>query len=205
MSEAKRELAGARMEALTPAKCEQVLEWLLNGGPAPEGLPEDLRWALAHCNDGVTWGRYEAQDKRWQLSSGVKPELSPPVRRDWLQQLRLFGPSAEVLIWRDGGSLSGRLLVDDGESGGHSEALRPSDEAWILLGDYVMEKLPQDFTQVGDRAGLRQVLPLAVSTEQLQRRHARLKVRHYWEEDPETGAVRIAATRLVDVLIEDRP
>jgi CRISPR-associated protein (TIGR03984 family) len=153
----------------------------------------------------VTWGRYELEQGRWRLSSEVRPELSPKISHGRLQQLRLFGPSAEVLIWRDGDGLRGRLLVEDGGSGGCHEALRPTEESRILLGDYVVEKLPDEFTHVGDRAGLQHVLPLAVTNEELQRRQARLKVRHYWEEDPETGAVRIAATRLVAVLIEDRP
>jgi CRISPR-associated protein (TIGR03984 family) len=205
MIDAQPVLAGARIEALDHAACERLIEWLQSGGAAPEGECGNVRWALAHCDDGVTWGRYEPQQKRWQLSTHVKPELSPPVRRGWLQQLRLFGPSAEVLIWRDGDSLCGRLLADEGHSGGYEEALRPSEESRILLGDYVMEKLPHDFTHVGDRAGLQQVLPLAVSNEQLRERRARLKVRHYWQEDPETGAVRLAATRLVDVRIEGRP
>ncbi|MGC8794096.1 MAG: type III-D CRISPR-associated protein Csx19 [Bryobacteraceae bacterium] len=202
MSDATRSLAGASFQALDRDACERLLKWLRGEGSAPERTPEDLRWALAHSDDGVTWGRYERDRSRWLLSSQAAPRLSPSVRRDWLQQLRLFGPSAEVLMWRDGDALRGRVMRDDGRA--IVEALRPSEESRILVGEYVVGELPDGFTHVGDRAGLQQVLPLAVTKEDLQRRQARLKVRHYWQEDPETGAVRIAATRLVDVFIEGK-
>lgn len=201
-SERERALAGAELETLDSAKCERALAWLLGEESQPPKLPGGLKWALAHCDDGVTWGRWDAAEGRWRLASDVKSEVSPRPARERLQQLRLFGPEAEVFIWRDGEELLGRVLKD-ADAMPAEDPLRPSDENRILLGDYVLESLPNGFTHVGDRAGLHQVLPLAVDNPQLNDRQARLKVRHYWAQDPETGAVRIVATRLVDVCIGD--
>lgn len=203
-SERERALAGAELETLDSAKCERALAWLLGEESQPPELPGGLKWALAHCDDGVTWGRWDAAEGRWLLASGVKPDVSPRPARGRLQQLRLFGPEAEVFIWRDGEELLGRVLKD-ADALPAEDPLRPSKENRILLGDHVLESLPNGFTHVGDRAGQHQVLPLAVGDEQLQTRRARLSVRHYWQQDPESGAVRVAATRLVDVFIEGRP
>ncbi len=202
MSERAVAPAGAQMRILDERACARLLEWLLRGGEAPQEASPDLRWALAHLDDGVTWGRFDAAEGRWRLGSEIKPTVSPPVRRERLQQLRLFGPAAEILVWRDGERFCGRILADNPNGADLDKVLRPYTESRILLGDHVVEQLPGDFTHVGDRAGLQQVLPLAVTNDDLQHRRARLQVRHYWEQDAESGAVRIRATRLVDVFIE---
>lgn len=74
---------------------------------APEGA-DGLVWCLAHCDDGVTWGRYDAQTQRWILGSQAEPAVSPLIRHDSLQELRIFGCPGEVLIWRAGAELGVR-------------------------------------------------------------------------------------------------
>lgn len=204
MSEQRLALAGAEIATLDDDLCSRILQWLCGDGPPPASIPEDLRWALVYCDDGVTWGRFDAPPREWRLASYLIPQVSPPVRAQRLQHLRLFGASAELLIWKDGNGLRGRILKDAADPGSLKGPLRPSDEDRILLGDQVLQRLQEGFTHVGDRAGLHQVLPLSVATEDLQGRRARLKVRHYWEQDPDTGTVRIRATRLVDVFIQER-
>jgi CRISPR-associated protein (TIGR03984 family) len=192
--------SGWVVEELDNDACKQYLNWLLGDSQATaegEHLPVD--WALAHCDDGVTWGRYDADAKVWQLGNQVAPDISPPIRHDWLQELRMFGAQGEVLIWRCEDGLRGRVLRD-GEAqafGNASNPLRPSDEARIVRGRMVRRTLDHEFTHVADITGAEQLLPLKVTQEQLQRGSVRLVVRHYFEQNPETGMVRIGATRLV--------
>ena len=98
------------------------------------------------------------------------------------------------------------MLRDAGSPTEPDDPLRTSDERRILRGDTVRSALRQGFTHITDRAGAEQVIPLTVTADHLQRRLVRLHVRHYWEEDSDedapTGAVRIAATRLVGLAVE---
>ena len=195
-------LTGCHLEALDAAECARHLAWLLGEKEATE--PEratGLVWALAHCDDGVTWGRYNAAAKVWRLGNQVAPEVSPPIRPETLQELRLFGETSEVLIWRIDAALRGRILRETdppADRSDRSNPLRPSpDETRILHGDHVVAQCEHDFSHIGDRTGAEQVLPFAVTDEHLRITRVRLQVRHYYESDAETGAVRIAATRLV--------
>lgn len=200
-TEATPDLAGCELSVLDPTACDEYLAWLLGREYAapPEGALA-LHWALAHCDDGVTWGRYDRGTGVWRLGSEVAPGISPPIREESLQELRLFGETGEVLIWRGEDGLAGRELRDGvvaRETGETPDPLRPSDEARVLGGNTVRSRLPHDFTHVADGAGAEQILPLSVTTEQLQGKEVRLVVRHYYEEDEETGTVRVTATRLV--------
>jgi len=148
----------------------------------------------------VTWGRYDAAAKAWRLGSHVAPEVSPPIRSETLQELRLFGEGGEVLIWRTDAGLRGRVLYETdpaADRDDESNPLRPSDEPRILRGGFILAQYENGFTHIGDGTGAEQVLPLAASHEQLRAAQVRLDVRHYFEVDAETGAVRISATRLV--------
>ncbi|MCG3173132.1 MAG: hypothetical protein GMKNLPBB_01310 [Myxococcota bacterium] len=195
-------LAGCDLTPLDSPACERYVSWLLGeeNAVAP-GSATRLAWALAHSGDGVTWGRYDAQKGVWLLGNQAASDVSPPVRAETLQELRLFGDGGEVLIWRTGAGLRGRMLRDTDPAAGcgdEANPLRPSEEWRILRGDRIIKDAGHDFTHIGDGAGAEQVLPLAVSSnEQLRARQVQLAVRHYYESDVHTGAVRIAATRLV--------
>lgn len=200
-AEAPHALTGCNLAALDSSTCERYVSWLVDeeNAAAPEEA-SGLVWALAHCDDGVTWGRYDAGAKAWRLGNHVAPEVSPPIRSETLQELRLFGERGEVLIWRTDAGLRGRVLGEtDPAADRDDEAnpLRPSDESRVLRGTLVVAECDHGFTHIGDGAGAEQLLPLAASDEQLRAAQVRLDVRHYYEADAETGAVRIAATRLV--------
>ncbi|MGE4056659.1 MAG: CRISPR-associated protein Csx19 [Vicinamibacterales bacterium] len=200
-AEASPVLAGCDLSMLDYAACQRYLAWLLGEKEAtePEGAT-GLVWALAHSDDGVTWGRHDASAKVWRLGNQAVPEVSPPIRPEALQELRLFGEAGEVLIWRTDADLRGRMLLDAGPGAdrpNESDSLRPSDESRILRGEHVVERSEHGFSHVGDRTGAEQVLPLEVTKEQLRAAQVRLEVRHYYESDADTGAVRIVATRLV--------
>lgn len=198
-------LAGCDLSPLDSAACRPYLAWLLgeNGADVPKEAG-GLVWALAHCDDGVTWGCYDAEAKAWQLGDRVAPQISPPIRLQTLQELRIFGEPGEALIWRAEEGIRGRLLRETTPVSNRSDTsnpLRPSDESRILRGDRVVASGEHGFTHIGDRAGAEQVLPLTVTTKQLQAGQVRLLLRHYYESDAGTGAVRIAATRLVTLML----
>lgn len=204
-TEARNRVWGCQSTALDDAICKQFVSWVLGRGAAPGNIPSCLAWALAHCDDGVTWGRYDAQQALWRLGNQVAPEVAPEIQQETLQELRLFGRSAEVLIWRTSGGFCGRVLrdtesADDGRK--RTGPLRPLDESRILLGTRVLAHCDQGFTHVGDGTGAQQVLPILVTDAQLQEARVRVEVRHYFQSQNETGAVRIAVTRLVGLTSE---
>ncbi len=188
---------------LDDADCGRYVAWVATGGTegAPAGARELAAWSLAHLDDGVTWGRYDSEPDRWRLGHDVAPALSPALRRSALQELRVFGAAGEVLIWRAGGELRGRILRDTLSSAARAELtdpLRPADEDRILRGEGVRQSWPDSrFTHVFDGRGAEQVLPVLVTLQDL--RHRRLRVRHYYAADPDTGAARVTATRLVEI------
>lgn len=203
-AEAPHALAGCDLTPLDSPTCERYVSWLLGeeNAAATDGAT-GLVWALAHCDDGVTWGRYDTGAKAWRFGNHVAPEVSPPIRSETLQELRLFGEGGEVLIWRTDAGLQGRVLREADPATDRSDEanpLRPSDESRILRGALVVAECDHGFTHIGDGAGAEQVLPLAANKEQLRAAQVRLDVRHYYEVDAETGAIRIAATRLVRLM-----
>lgn len=193
---------GCVIERFDHETCEAVLDWVA-GGTAPPGCDHGFTWLLAHCRDGVTWGRKDGS--AWRLSATLFPDLCPTVSRDNLLELRLFGEEGEVLIWRSEAQFLGRCLLDKPHHDMPS-ATRPDDDIRVLEGDRLIEGPKDGFTRVGTAAGPQQAVPLACTAQDFERGRwpLRLRVRHYFEEDPQTGAVRVAASRLVHVFKEVR-
>ncbi|WP_448382313.1 type III-D CRISPR-associated protein Csx19 [Desulfosoma sp.] len=196
-------LQGCRIEPLDPAHCRAVFGWV-TGGEKPDGFDEGFLWLLAHCRDGVTWGRFDRAKGAWRLSSSPFPDHCPGISQTNLLEIRLFGPRQEIFIWRCDEEFCGRLLIDDVKEETNSPA-RPDEETRILLGDRLEDGPKDGFTVVGTADGRQQVVPLECSPEDFHRKRSplRLTVRHYFDQDEETGAVRIAASRLVHVFKED--
>jgi CRISPR-associated protein (TIGR03984 family) len=186
-------IAGCRIEPLDHSDCKAWLEHVLGQGPAPADLG-DPAWLLCHSDDGVTWGR--RQGSAWCLASTFFPELCPVPSEIGIQEMRLFSPAAEVLIWRARDGLRGRVLRDDGSSKLDPE-LRPHDEERLLLSGQIRDER-DGFTRVSDGAGAEQVLPLRVQEVGSSRRPL-LCVRHYFAREDRTGCIRVVATRLVEV------
>ncbi len=198
---AKETLAGCRLRTLGHEESRACLDWLLGRTDSPDwtaGL--GIRWALAHADDGVTWGRRDAETGAWRFGNDVCPEVSPRLRAVTLQELRLFGPAGEILIWRTDSGLRGRVIEDEDAGEG---APQPAEERRILLGDRVRDVFDGGFTRLVSRTGAEQVVPVAVDDRDLRARRLRLRVRHYFATDPESGAVRAAATRLVAVELDE--
>ena len=144
-----------------------------------------LRWLLAHADDGVIWG--QTRDNGLHLSSAVFPSISPPLRAKTLQQARLFGPEAELLLWKSEDSWQARIIRDgSGEDGEYY------DETHLLWGTDV-EEWQDGFALLREgREGLRHAPPL------LENVHLpmHLRVRHYLAYDPD-GQAYMAYSRLV--------
>lgn len=170
-----------------------------------------LTLLLAHADDGVIWG--EIRDGKLVLSSRFFPLVSPKLSPETLQQARLFGPSAELLLWKNGdGAWLARVLAD---SGTDRRGWR-FDEAQIQWGDRLGDAENSEiggFTLVAEgQEGLRHAVPLAAATiafDPPQIKHGRhhplrLTVRHYAERIESDGTLVIVHGRLAGLGVEER-
>ena len=186
--------AGCLWTTLTEDEGRVMLNGIL-GAEAPQ-IDPDLRWLLAYCHDGVVWGRREGDS--WQLACEAFPEVSPRPQRRNLLEARLFGPQAEILLWQAEGAFHARRMAT--QSGPEGHPLAPKQETYLVRGDRVLAAARNGFTLVGDASGSRQAVPLRCGDDDLrQGQGLRLEVCHYLEQDPESGVVRVAASRLVDL------
>jgi CRISPR-associated protein (TIGR03984 family) len=180
----------AKVETWT-GSIDALLAWI-RGGATPVEVPG--RWLLAHCDGGVVWG-LRGDDDRWTLSGDVFPEMARPLDGASVQQLRVFGEAGELLVWRHEGTLRARWLADRDTD--VPECAKPDDEEDRLLLGRKVERTSRGFTLLNDGTGARHAPPVTGPFHEGQR--PRLRVRHYFEHDEETGAVRVAASRLVAV------
>ncbi len=181
-----------------------ALAWLA-GLMAAEGSPvSGLHYLLATMVSEVVWGKY---DGGWQLSNG-----QPALPADALLELRAFGPTAEVFLWRDASGLRGRQRVD-GQGGKTLDTFEETQLLWGTEPD--PDRPPRDgfFPLRDGDQGLRHAPPLELDernfvppakpgeTEDPRYGHrpARLRLRHYVAKDGATGLARVVDTRLVAV------
>ncbi|SFW22783.1 CRISPR-associated protein Csx19 [Nitrosovibrio sp. Nv17] len=184
-----------QINRLDGPSCRAWLDHVLGRSAAPVSeLIEPPAWLLCHCDDGVTWGLIDGSG--WQLGSTVFPDLCPPPLVTTLQELRIFSRKGEILIWREADGPSGRILRESAQPV-DDDPCAPHDEQRLLLAGRVGEHR-DGFTRIGDGTGAEQALPVRV-TEGPPHSWPRLRVRHYFTRDIETGGVRVAVTRLMEV------
>lgn len=147
----------------------------------------NLRWLLAHADDGVIWG--ELRDDGLHLSGNAFPDVSPPLRAETLQQARLFGPQAEILVWKNDATWHGRLIQD-----GAGEVEDAFDEMHLLWGTEVEDRQDGFALLREGREGLRHAPPLPDDAQP----PIHLKVRHYMAYDAD-GQAYIAYSRLTGI------
>ena len=168
-------------------------EWL-----AAQAKEHGLTTLLAHADDGVIWGLMN--DGQLTTSHDVFGDPpSPLLQTVTLQQARLFGKRAELLLWRGADGWRARL-AEDAPDGEHY------DESQMLWGNQ-WEDARDGFTLVNEgRQGLRHAPPVGVAATEFSADHRplRLQVRHYLHTDPDTGLVRVALSRLVGLKIKAR-
>jgi CRISPR-associated protein (TIGR03984 family) len=155
-----------------------------------------LRFLLAHCDDGVVWGRFDEGSHSLVTSDAAAEghteamKVCPPLRLDTLQQARAFGPDAELLIWRvEEGRWKARLISDSEKQHENTEWGEAFDEPQLLWGTKA-EPLDHGFTLLTEGAsGLRHAVPL----EHKGSSQAQILVRHYLTKN---GFARVEASRL---------
>lgn len=171
-----------------PTFAASPADWL-----ADQARKYNLRYLLAHADDGVIWGRIDDAGLRTWHDTALQ---SPQLRAATLQQCRLFGPTAELLMWRDGAGRNARLISDTGTN--PDEWI---DEDHILWGSDI-ERIEDGFTLVRDGAqGMRHAVPIELTDKQLKGHQLRLRTRHYvvYNDD---GEASIGLSRLVQLLPE---
>lgn len=164
-----------------------------------------LQYLLAHAEDGVIWGKF---DKHGNLTTANPPkdflprleELFPnynlPILRSHtLQQCRIFGEKAEVMLWKVGQNWKARSIED-----GYLSKDDYICEKQILWGTQPEEEHKKGFTLVSDGSqGLKHAVPLTgITFKGKDSRPLRLQIRHYIDYD-ESGVARIYLSRMVNL------
>jgi len=196
-------LHGAQLDPpLSHTACGKLLDAIVARDPSADAPGP---WLLAHTDHGVIWGHRPGGTGAWRFAGDAFPGDTSPLDPATVQQVRVFGPDTEVLLWRAGGRLHGRRLAD-GSGIDPAGPAQPYREPRVLLADRVLGGPRDGFTLVGDAAGSRQVVPLACDPGWFNqgRWPLRLILRHYLEADEDTGMLRVAATRLVTLTHEER-
>jgi CRISPR-associated protein (TIGR03984 family) len=131
------------------------------------------------------------------LSSEAFPAISPAIEagnRKSIQQLRLFGKMGESLLWRVDRA-SAAFLGRSIEDAPVEKEKSPLDDKMLLLGDRVLDR-KNGFTLIAGATGACHAVPVDTDEEGLP---LALFVKHYFALTEPSGALRIAATRLVDL------
>lgn len=150
----------------------------------------DLRWLLVHADNGIIWG--ELRNGALILSCDVFADPGLHLDPLTLQQARLFGETGELRLWQGARGLQASLCQDD-----RGAAIAWIDEDYLLWGTQ-SEQVADGFSVLVEGAqGIAHAPPLSASVTERQR--ARMRVRHYLEEDAD-GVVRIVDSRLVELL-----
>ena len=157
----------------------------------------DMPWLLAHADDGVIWGKREGAG--FKLSSGVLfakrqayPALQVEFRPLTLQQVRVFGPDGELLVWREGDGFRARLALDGPQA--PDCAIEERHLLWGRGQRDVVERREGFVLLEEGGLGVCHAPPLEPNGEQ----RLKLRVRHYLAYDDE-GQAYIRMSRLVDL------
>lgn len=137
-------------------------------------MSEGLPWLLVHADDGVIWGRRQA-DGTLKVSGDAfsdpqrYPALAVRLRALTVQQLRIFGPDGEILLWREDEGFQGRQILD-----GASAPENSWEEQQLLWGTPQAQAGGFTLLEEGQQGQIHAV-PLAVGNDE----RAVLTVRHY--------------------------
>lgn len=150
----------------------------------------DLRWLLAYADDAVIWG--ERRDGALATSDQVFAANPPAgtLRPQTLQRVHIFGDHAEVLLRRAEGGWRATLRQDG--SGTPSDYF---DEGYLLWGTKMGDTRAGFVELIEGARGIRHTPPMIVAPNSAQR--GSIRVRHYLDQDPATGLLRVGARRLV--------
>lgn len=152
-----------------------------------------LKYLLAHAEDGVIWGHFKDGEL---VTSGDVFSQCAKLRSHTLQQCRIFGENAEVMLWKVGQNWKARSLEDEHLS--ENDYIPENQILWGTKPEVELEE--KGFTLVSDGSqGLKHAVPLTgINFKGKDFRPLRLKVHHYIDYD-ESGVARIYLSRLVDL------
>lgn len=150
-----------------------------------------LRWLLAHTTAGIMWG--ELRDNELHFShKAFPPAVSMSLHWQSLQQARLFAPAGEVLLWHDGQQWRATRQWD--EPGSTTTYLEEPYLLWGYSRDRTAPDVNDGFYLLKEgRRGIQHAPPVNAS----ETHRAALSVRHYLQEEADSGALYIVASRLV--------
>ena len=157
----------------------------------------DMPYALIHADDGVIWGKRQA-DGTLSLSGEVfsdparYPAVAVELRPETLQQVRLFGPAGELFVWRTREGFAGRSLMD-----GPAHDEDAFEQAYLLWHQGQPEAVDRQagFALLQEGGQGPQHAPPVIPNG---RQRPRLVVRHYVDYDDQEQAY-IALSRLVNL------
>jgi len=147
----------------------------------------NLRWLLAHADDGVIWG--EVRNDNLHLSTHLS---GPDLRTKTLQMVRLFGEAGELYLWKSTNDWSARLVLE-----GEGDTKQYYDETQLLWGTHV-DKIEDGFVLLHHGAeGLRHAPPMQLPEGKLEHPLV-LNVRHFVNYDDD-GQAYVEFSRLISI------
>lgn len=147
----------------------------------------NLRWLLAHADDGVIWGG--VRNDNLHLSTHLS---GPELRAKTLQMVRMFGEAGELYIWKSNNGWSARLVLE-----GEGDTKQYYDETQLLWGTHV-DKIEDGFVLLHHGAeGLRHAPPMQLPVGKLER-PLMLNVRHFVNYDDD-GQAYVEFSRLISI------
>ena len=155
---------------------------------AARATEHHFTYLLAHADDGVMWGYFDAKGLR--LSGTVFPEVEVALDVRTLQQARLFGPSGELFVYRTEVGWASRLILDgDGRS---TDTFVEKYWLWGTRGDRGRQE--EGFTLlVEGKQGLRHAPPVT-NLDKTDR--VAVAVRHYVDYDEKEYQAYVHHSRL---------
>lgn len=173
-------LSGAVLEPILPDEAQALAAALV-----AERTLVGYAHAVLQCHDGLIWAVRD-DVRRWVFASEADPDHVRPPRLVALQEIRLFGPDAEALVWRTDSGFAGRFLKDTPEA---ADAQVAPLERFARFEGRAERTAHPAFVRRRSGSGRVTVTPLGGG----------VRVKEYLEQCPQTGVLRIAATRFVEV------
>jgi CRISPR-associated protein (TIGR03984 family) len=174
---------------------EVLYDWLLH-------YMTDGDILLAHAVDGVIWGK--VVDGQLSISHDVDSKISPELRVETLQQLRVFNAERELYLWQDRGGWQACYANEFPDENVHA-VLKEHHILWGTKG--ILQK--HGFTLLEDGSqGLRHIIPIDASgvnenqdekKKKRQQVRAALNIHHYLKTNDETGVASIVYSRLAGI------
>jgi CRISPR-associated protein (TIGR03984 family) len=181
-----------------PKHIEIPLDFDLQKWLQKQASEYNLKYLLAHAEDGVIWGKF--QEGNLITADSIFSQFAK-LRPSTLQQCRIFGESSEVMLWQTDEGFKARLIEDE-----HIDKKEYICEYQILWGTHGQKQESEGFTLVWDgKQGLKHAVPftdIQLEKDGKLKNPVRLQVNHYIDYD-DAGVARIYLSRLVNLTAKE--